>query len=82
MLLKTLREGYMPTLAMREHIRRRTEGRLRELRTSRANLTHLIYAMEHDASLNAECTKITSLKQMLESIEHQLHTDDRYTRMV
>ncbi len=43
------------------------------LLASRSNLRHLIYSMEHDHSLNAEYTKIMSLKGLLNNIEHQLH---------
>ena len=40
---------------------------------SRANLQHLIYAMEHDPSLGAGVPQITSLRRLLSGIELQLH---------
>jgi len=70
----------MTTQSMNEQVRHWRRVNLRELRTSRANLTHLIYSMEHDSSLNAETTKITSLKEMLQSIERQLHSGHRLPR--
>jgi hypothetical protein len=67
----------MTAQAVREHVRQWRWGSLRELKSSQANLTHLIYSMEHDPSLNAETTKIRSLKEMLESVERQLHRGPR-----
>jgi hypothetical protein len=67
----------MTAQMIREHIRQWRWGSLREMKSSQANLKHLIYSMEHDTSLNAETTKIHSLKEMLESVERQLHAGHR-----
>lgn len=69
-------EGTM-TVTMNESNARVSRGYLAELRMSKANLTHLIYSMEHDRSLNAEHSKIVSLKHMLESIDQQLTVPSR-----
>jgi hypothetical protein len=71
-------EESMTAQAIREKIRQWRHGNLRELRTSQANLTHIIYSMEHDPSLNAETTKISSLKEMLQSIERQITSGRRF----
>ncbi|MBI1807541.1 MAG: hypothetical protein HYR76_10875 [Ignavibacteria bacterium] len=44
----------------------------RYLRRYRANLQHLIYSMEHGYGLNASEAKISSLKELLTGIEHQM----------
>ena len=67
----------MTAQAIREHPVKWRWGTLRELKSSQANLTHLIYSMEHDPSLNAEMTKIQSLKEMLETVERQLNKGSR-----
>jgi len=59
-------------------VRQWRRGSMRELRASQANLTQLIYSMEHDPSLNAETTKISSLKEMLLSINRQINSGLRF----
>ena len=68
----------MTAQAIREKVRQWRRRSLRELRNSQANLTQIIYSMEHDSSLDAETTKITSLKEMLQSIERQINSGPRY----
>ena len=50
----------------------RVSQRTNDLLRSRANLSHLIYSMEHDRSLGAAESKINSLRHMLSGIEHQI----------
>ena len=69
----------MTTATMHHNVRRWRRGNNQELRTTKAHLTHLIYSMEHDQSLDAETSKIASLKQMLASIERQLQSINRYS---
>jgi len=50
----------------------RVSQRTHDLLRSRANLSHLIYSMEHDRSLGATESKIDSLRRLLRGIEHQI----------
>lgn len=50
----------------------RLTPRTNDLIRSRANLSHLIYSMEHDRTLDAAESKIDSLRKLLSGIEQQI----------
>jgi hypothetical protein len=51
---------------------KRITQRTHDLIRSRANLSHLIYSMEHDRTLGAAESKIDSLRRLLSGIERQI----------
>ncbi len=57
---------------VRERNVKATTEVMAELQESRSNLRQLIYAMEHDRSLDAQMTRLGILKNLLNGIERQI----------